>query len=340
MIDSLSVSHEILKTHLLRYFGSLRQYPDSYLSQFFQSRNNIPPHFAYLCPLCLKNGIIIERSIGVGAHTDFSLDHYPPESVGGFLKILVCKKCNNDAGAHFENALKLKMENLSFNRRNVSAMAKAKAQITNVPGHYPTLLTVDENGEFEISLKPYNKMHAPLLDSWIEKSKIDLNWKVELTIPIADEKKVSKAILKAAYLFCFEGWGYEFVFSYTGQMIRNILNDEAAYPLNVPAFWLGDLFKVEHARCPLGLCFLQNPPSCRSFMINMLLKDKASKYEDIASMLIPGPGKEDWQDLSRIQLILADKPVMELTIAHITETILPNSLTGYKQSWEKLKAFN
>jgi hypothetical protein len=54
----------------------------------------------------LKSGIIVEESICLGLHAEFSLDHFPPESIGGFQTLLVCKKSNNEAGKLHDFSLK------------------------------------------------------------------------------------------------------------------------------------------------------------------------------------------------------------------------------------------
>ncbi|MBN8786641.1 MAG: hypothetical protein J0I84_06085 [Terrimonas sp.] len=44
---------------------------------------------------------------GMIANLEFSIDHLPPESVGGRYKVLTCKKCNNEAGYNEAELLKL-----------------------------------------------------------------------------------------------------------------------------------------------------------------------------------------------------------------------------------------
>jgi HNH endonuclease len=51
----------------------------------------------YLCPVCL-DGLTIEEF----ATEQLSVEHVPPEALGGNELVLTCKKCNNDAGRHFD----------------------------------------------------------------------------------------------------------------------------------------------------------------------------------------------------------------------------------------------
>jgi len=337
--DNSSVSVKVIATHLLKYFYSLKNFPEKYNHLFFSDIDKPPTHFAYLCPLCLVNGVLLESSISIGWHSEFSLDHFPPKSVGGFLETLVCKKCNNDAGGKYESELKEKMKQMSFNNRIFSSSLVGKAKINGVPGSYTSQLSIGADGKHEISLKPNPKAHTPLLDKFIEDSKRNFTSSIEVTMPIANEIKVSKSFLKAAYLFCFDYWGYEFVFSKTGEMIRKVLRDEIQYPAFTPTFWLREAIEISDTRfTPLGLCYLQKPKDCKCFVVNMLLEDNETNYKNLASVLIPNPTDTGWDDLKRIQDIFNDKfDKIEVSFAHVIDfSIVENVVDGYAQSWKKL----
>ena len=69
--ENINVKPEVIKEHLLAFSNSLKNYPDKYLHRFYIDTKNPPEHFAYLCPLCLMNGIILEKIIGLGIHENF-----------------------------------------------------------------------------------------------------------------------------------------------------------------------------------------------------------------------------------------------------------------------------
>jgi hypothetical protein len=52
----------------------------------------------YLCPLCL-GGLTVEE-FGTG---ELTVEHVPPESLGGGELVLTCKTCNNRAGTSFDS---------------------------------------------------------------------------------------------------------------------------------------------------------------------------------------------------------------------------------------------
>jgi hypothetical protein len=337
----MSLKLETLTKYFLRYTPSLNNFKDKYVDLFFTDANNVPKHFAYVCPICVTNGIVVlENGTIYDTNAEFTLDHFPPEAVGGKLTLLVCKKCNNEAGAKYENSLKEKMENMSFSKKIPTARSKTKSQISNVKGNYPSVLTIRKDGKYEISFKPSERIHAPLLDQWLDNSKTHHNWTANITIPFADEAKVLKALLKTAYLFCFHYWGYEFAYSHTASQLRKVLNDEIEYPLKNPSFWLGDIAKSGKVpKFPLGLCNITNPLELKCFVVNIHLLDQETGYDNIVGVIIPGPSPEDWHDLNRIHLILDKESTMDVTFAHVTENSVSDGIyNGYTQSWNFLKS--
>lgn len=337
IMEETRVKPEVLGAHFRDYFPSLKEYPQYYLHLFNYTAETQPAHLAYLCPLCLNKGVIVTNETGLGMHCEFSLDHYPPQSVGGFETLLVCNKCNSDAGKDYDFSLKQKMKDIAFGKRIPDASVRSKSEITNVIGKYPSMFSVSESGEIEISLKPNEKIHAPFLDNFIEYSKTNRDYKIVMTMHVADETKVTKALLKAAYLYCFDLWGYEFVFSHTADMIRKALKNEVEYPVKVPTFYLGDIFReAPGLKLPKGICYLKHPVEWRSFIVNMAIEDGDTGFTEIVSVMIPGPAKENWDDLKRIQEILSTNPEQNISMSHVTEYNITNSVIGYSKSWELL----
>lgn len=334
-----TVKREVLLEHLVRFFPSLRRYPEKYLYLFGIDSTNPPEHVAYICPLCLKNWILVEAVNGVSMNVDFSPDHYPPKSVAERLvfSVLTCKDCNSTAGTIYDHSLKSFMQASAFKKRIPNATVSVISQISKVQGRYPGRLNVDANGELEISLKPFEKLHAPFLDQFIERSKAKLDWQIELTIKTVDEKLLGKALLKAAYLLCFEAWGYEFVFSDNGNRIRQVLNGKLEYPVNLSQ-WIDDHIKFDQGtKVPLGLCYIQHPLECRTFIANFVLTDKDTQCRAMASVLLPNPTSAGWEDLNRVQNLFLSNSQLQIHIEHVREFFLNDRVfDGYTRSWEHL----
>jgi len=322
-----------------RFFPSLKAYREKYLSLVGLDESNPPAHFAYLCPLCLQSWILTVRE-GLFMNIDFSPDHYPPKSVAEkfIFSVLTCKSCNSTAGSDYDHSLKGLVQSIAFKRRMPNASIPVLSQISNVVGKYPSLLTVNDQREVEMDLKPFAKFHAPYLDQFMERSKVKLDWKIEMTIRNANEQLVSKALLKTAYLICFEAWGYDFAFSQNGGRIRDVLAGNETYPIANLAQWMDEHMKIdEHVRVPLGLCYIRQPFDCRTFIVNISLMDKDTKCRVLASVPIPNPTEGGWEDLRRVQDIFLRTSELPIFIEHVQGFTLNEGVTnGYNRAWQHI----
>lgn len=69
-------------------------------------------HDKVMCPLCMT---YFDRSaLNTKSDNHLTLEHVPPESVGGKVATLTCKLCNNQAGSKLDSSLKKKIDIDSF----------------------------------------------------------------------------------------------------------------------------------------------------------------------------------------------------------------------------------
>jgi len=329
------LKRSVILSYLYQYSASLRPYASHYAQFWGLTEDN--KHFGYLCPICLINGFWVTADDTFHSRgLEFSMDHYPPESVGGFQTIAVCKTCNNYAGDHYDFALKQKLAELSFNSQFPGSTLRTKSVIGKIPGKYSSTISIRPDGSFEVSFKPNQKAHTPHLDSWLDQSSKDPTWKADVTIPLIDEKLVGKALLKAAFLYAFAAWGYEFAFSYTGCKIRKVICDNDRYPLDVPSFWLGGQ-APPGTKLPVGVCYAYNNMVFRCFVVNIPLRDLTTGYSNLVSVLLPGPAVADWESLMRLGPGFERYGEVTFSMAHVTEHLLgPNEIDGYAKSWSLL----
>ena len=60
-----------------------------------------------------------------------------------------------------------------------------------------------------------------------------------------------------AYLYCFDYWGYEFVFSRAGQLFRDVLNDKREFPVPVPTLWYDNKVEIHKViNIPTGIVMM------------------------------------------------------------------------------------
>lgn len=331
-----SFSKETLLQHILSYFdNSLWHFRNHYLKLFLNDGDLIPIHKAYLCPLCISNFILILREEReVKATSDFDLDHYPQKSIGGNNTILVCKSCNNQAGHNFEFALKKHLELSSFGEKGSSHKVDIKSSIPNV-GNFKGLIWKNENDQWELSLKPDEKVKIKPLDEWMEHSKKSFDWSIHITIPTPQDTHINKAMLKSAYLYCFALWGYEFAFSKTGELIREVLSGKAEYPMAVLPLKFNQS-SPNFTRMPRGVCFISYPEELRSFVVNILVKDKSKGLEAIHPVFIPNPSITGIDELKKIQRLMNEKITGEINMVHLNG-ILHSTPYAYSQTWKQMK---
>ncbi len=230
-----SINENIWREHLKTYGPTLSDYLEEVFTIVPIQYQDIPYRNIYICPLCAKN-YFVHTSLGIEGNSEFSLDHVPPESLGGKFKILTCKKCNNDSGV-FEAEL-IKLLNLGLTKNNSVSFAFPKIRVKNSKTGDSIQGSVHvNNNKADIKInenaKKYNSKYIDFLSTIHSGNMPNL----ELEIPLPDLAKTEKALLKSAYLICFIWWGFEFVFSKNGALIRKVLNNQLDYPTTVPTLW-------------------------------------------------------------------------------------------------------
>jgi len=167
----------------------------------------------YCCPLCKR--LFIPQAIEAGALT---LEHAPPEKVGGRPLALTCKECNSISGYSVDAAV--------VSRKKLFDAAKA---ITGQKRDYEgraSLKMGDESinvkievHEGSISIKPPKKINDPKkLDAYKAYMMYlhdEGRWNGEefqITPNVRYDQKYSKiGDLKTAFIVCFAFFGYTFV---------------------------------------------------------------------------------------------------------------------------------
>lgn len=290
----LSISGETFRHHVVKFWRSLQSFPEFYLPVFFEKVEFLPEHIAYICPLCLKNGMLFFKE-GNFINSDFNIDHYPPQSVGGRDFVLVCKDCNNNAGTSYDHSLKEKAAFLAFSKGKPGSEMSILTEISNLKGKFKSKLTVDTNGQLQIGLKRKGKRVKPL-DEWLKTSKGNKEWEMTLTYFEPKPDIVKKALLKSAYLNCFAHWGYDFALSLSGQKMREAITGAIEYGFpDVALLWIDDTPEM-----PAGICLMKNE-QWESYVANLPLLVKDFGYKVIATVLIPQPGINGWEYLSKFE---------------------------------------
>ena len=313
-------SIEIVKRHLLRYHHSLIPFIDRYNPIFFPHDLSGKVHYPYICPLCVSNGFAILEEDKTVATASFTKDHFPPESAGGNNTILVCERCNSEAGSDYDYVLKDYLEHKSFEYKHPGSSLPMKAAISSIKGNYNGTLEMDENGKGIIDF--YRNRNTVFLNEWIEQSKESRDFKIEMTVYRPEDDKIAKALLKTAYLYAFAFWGYSFVYSENGELIRRVLRGEIEYPVKAVSS-----FHFENSSIPFppGLCFIQKPVEWQGYAVNIPLTLKETGFHAVHIVLIPLPHENGWAKLEAVAKLLESKPEAELSMIPVHHGMKENN---------------
>jgi hypothetical protein len=290
---------ESVKPYLQRYYRSLLPYYEYYkplLTATFGE--TIPRHICYICPLCLER-IIIFSEKGPYTNASFNLDHFPPQSVGGKGKMLVCEKCNNMAGTEFEPDMIDALNLLSYHKKIANSSIEAKAVLRykggkELPGNYGIKLQINDQANNILDFGPKLDKYRYAI-SWLEYVKSNRSdWEITLSGNLPSEKKVCRSMAKAAYLYCFALWGYEFAFSPGASNLRKVIRGELEYPFKVGYAYLLD---NEEDKFPAGVCFIESPQEARSLVVHIPMVLTETGYKCIAGFPVPNPTESGWEDL-------------------------------------------
>lgn len=205
---------------------------------------HLPHENTYICPLCIQP--FSQDDLNITLANPLSLEDVPPKALGGKANILTCRDCNNRAGQTIDAALQKRMEQMDHQQfvpgAKFHAKLKQNGQITRGE------ITVGSGGELNVK-QSYKHNKKDSLDNFVGGiSPVDGNPLLELEFykKGIDFKLLEVALLKTAYLSCFQKYGYAFIldpiYDQVRDQIRNPQND--IYPTR--AWFVGPFKNTEH----------------------------------------------------------------------------------------------
>lgn len=254
-------------------------------------KNIIGVHFEpdldniFLCPMCLK--YFTQDDIELAK---LSLEHVPPRKLGGKVRTLTCKFCNNTSGSELESQLIKKLEFLGFWSGSSSVQSHDMTYRFNDGKPLPGTLNKLPNGNLEIIGHPHRtdpKEIEKASQAFQQTSQHSVNLKIEFT-PYK-ELPAFAALLRIAYLYAFSILGYSLILphAYLREFRRQFFHpDEKIIPQ------IG-IFPDIHHILPddaIGLNLIVEPQELQSFFVVFdLLSPKGIKAR--YGVCIPGPTK-------------------------------------------------
>lgn len=254
--------------------------------------------YGYYCPLCTEH--FNKQKLD---DKTLTLEHNPPQSLGGKGIILTCKKCNSKSGHSIDvellNALKT-LDGYSF-KPNSEFSTKFTNEYTGDKG-VNAKVKIDNDGKFIINVDSKNNnpkisknffdsathtYHNPIFATDLK----NIGWQKEISFSFSKPEPLNEnilkiSLLKIAYLKAFEKLGYIFLFSKNMEIVRKQL-DNPEKEIIKPPFW----FNYDFPDDKLGVNIITKPKELRAFLIIFDLKTSSDKYR--FAIILPGLGEGD-----------------------------------------------
>lgn len=173
----------------------------------------------YLCPICLH---------GFSTSDGLSIDHFPPQSLGGRSAVLTCTECNNHAGSELEADMKPAESLYDFAAGEMSEPAPGEYAIgghtlkANIQATGNAVLIFGAQGAGNPAVEQALKER---LDERSEEGAW-ADFEIKLSFGTHRCEDALAGWLRSAYLAVFSAWGYSYIF----RSPLNVVREQIAQP--------------------------------------------------------------------------------------------------------------
>ena len=246
-----------------------------------------------LCPICMK--YFSQEGLDKKYDDCLTLEDVPPVKLGGKVRTLTCKKCNNKGGSDLESHLPRKILFDEFLKGN--NLAPADGFIKLQDGTIPVSIRTDKESNIKLIYYPQRSKPEETANFFesMKRSGSDFSFQMEITSKYR-EGRPEIALLRIAYLYAFSVFGYGFLLNPNLQIIRKqILNPDERLLQSWGVF--KNLSVPDNA---VGVNILYAPKELSAFFIifDLIHELTTNRY----GVLLPGPtspGSGIYQELTR-----------------------------------------
>jgi hypothetical protein len=219
----------------------------------------------YVCPLCFPiNRVFLREAIDTG---ELTLEHVPPDALGGRELVLTCSECNKRAGAMLDHQMLTLEQMLDFGRGTLIRPARARlimgTQVLNAK-----VKAVGTNVEIFGIPKANRPNIAELLEPEIQKL-LHEHREEGATFSVKFDKALHyrRALvgwLRTAYLVAFALFGYRYIFDPRLIPVRRQIAESDSEHIPVFAMTLTDAQDIDRQ-----VVLIREPKQYRSLYIQM-----------------------------------------------------------------------
>ncbi len=215
----------------------------------------------YKCPICCVDFTI--NAISKKSPEDYrlTLEHAPPDFIGGSVVALTCKKCNNNLGSRLDSQIAAR--ELLFQRLDPSRPEPRPIRATLKLRDSPQSdVNIRFSGKISDGIKTtLSKEHnhpdkfGRVLQALQNASEKNHTFAARLTFPSYDERLSDLAFLKSAFLCLFAKFGYTYALSEPAQFLVSTFLEKTHLDIVklVPFENCGNNILVSEE---MGLCFV------------------------------------------------------------------------------------
>ena len=258
--------------------------------EFVQLEPDIPG--TYICPLCTR--IFTKDALDQNIYPNpLTLEHVPPEALGGKPIVLTCKDCNSRCGADIDVELLKKHNWQAFNQRVPGAVVDAKIELHDGRRITGTISNRGANG-LDIHLfknggrETAKKGKCPqIVQDDIKEHGIQ---KGALNFKLYKKRYPEAALLRIAYLLGFATFGNGFLLNSNLEKVREqivspekeILDDFGILPYDFSSYEAGLYVVVEPEELQAFLAIFRIGGNCTC---NVLLPGPSDPGLDVYNYL-------------------------------------------------------
>lgn len=264
----------------------------------------------YVCPISLRCYTIEGLK-----NRELTLEHVPPESLGGKGIILTCKELNNKDGHTTDKKLLNFFESENFKASGGEINTKISSEELSFRGITAKFAIAKKDGKPMVQIKSSTQNikaldYKGLFKNW-DGGKFTLTWQQRKNID-------KKALLKCAYLMVFSKIGYELIFDTNGfkketygVLIEYLRNSES--DIDFPLAFINRHAPLSNS----AIGMITGPLEYKSFVINLTFKLNRNEFQ--YAVFLPHPENADLSNLKRLEeLISGENCKVDFQLAEIT----------------------
>lgn len=280
----------------------------------------------YICPVCLE--MFDELSLQSTSKNPLTIEHVPPESLGGKSRILTCKECNSKSGHQLDSHLVKSLLETDFHSFLPNSMTKAVFELNG--NKINGTVDISDKGVWNLRMSPKHSNPSEAsqfvndftLKSTIENSFFEQEYfgpqikSPNFTLKPRDTAEIRRAevaLLRIAYLYLYSVFGNAVLLNATLGKIRKQILNPAEDILKAP-YWIKYEFSDEWD----GINMVREPKELRCFLIIFKLKTKSGVRK--FNIALPGLSEPDLNIYENIgNLLCTDGTHQNIILDHIND---------------------